>query len=149
MGVDVYIHMFFISALVGGEWSTSRPGSFTPGVPWLLSIYLFIYGSTVLCWTLATFHFLNPIHSRSDSLDGGSAHSKATSYTQNITENKCTQITMPWERFEPPVPGIRRESQAALGSIKENYFHGAFEAYEKRWDLCKHSQGDCFEGGDS
>jgi hypothetical protein len=23
-----------------------------------------IYGSTVLCWTLAAFQFLNPIHSR-------------------------------------------------------------------------------------
>jgi hypothetical protein len=31
MGVDVYIHMFLISALVGGEWSISRPGRFTPG----------------------------------------------------------------------------------------------------------------------
>jgi hypothetical protein len=31
MGVDVYIQIFLISALVGGEWSTSRPGSFTPG----------------------------------------------------------------------------------------------------------------------
>jgi hypothetical protein len=27
MGVDV----FLTSALVGGEWSTSRPGRFTPG----------------------------------------------------------------------------------------------------------------------
>jgi hypothetical protein len=31
MGVDVYIHIFLTSALVGGEWSTSRPGCFTPG----------------------------------------------------------------------------------------------------------------------
>jgi hypothetical protein len=30
-GVDVYIHIFFISALAGGEWSASRPGRFTPG----------------------------------------------------------------------------------------------------------------------
>jgi hypothetical protein len=30
-GVDVQIHIFLTSALVGGEWSTSRPGSFTPG----------------------------------------------------------------------------------------------------------------------
>jgi hypothetical protein len=36
-GVDVYIHIFFILALVGGEWSASRPGSFTPEKknPWL------------------------------------------------------------------------------------------------------------------
>jgi hypothetical protein len=29
--VDVQIHIFFTSALVGGEWSASRPGTFTPG----------------------------------------------------------------------------------------------------------------------
>jgi hypothetical protein len=31
VGVDVHIHIFLTSALVGGEWSTSRPGRFTPG----------------------------------------------------------------------------------------------------------------------
>jgi hypothetical protein len=31
MGVDVYIHIFLTSALVGGELSISRPGRFTPG----------------------------------------------------------------------------------------------------------------------
>jgi hypothetical protein len=30
-GVDVYIHIFLTSALVEGEWSTSRLGRFTPG----------------------------------------------------------------------------------------------------------------------
>jgi hypothetical protein len=30
-GVDVQTHIFLISALVGGEWSASRPGRFTPG----------------------------------------------------------------------------------------------------------------------
>jgi hypothetical protein len=29
--VDVQIHIFLISTLVGGEWSASRPGRFTPG----------------------------------------------------------------------------------------------------------------------
>jgi hypothetical protein len=29
-GVDVLIHIFLTSALVGGKWSTSRPGRFTP-----------------------------------------------------------------------------------------------------------------------
>jgi hypothetical protein len=28
--MDVYSHIFVTSALVGGEWSTSRPGRFTP-----------------------------------------------------------------------------------------------------------------------
>jgi hypothetical protein len=30
-GVVVQIHIFLTSALVGGEWSASRPGHFTPG----------------------------------------------------------------------------------------------------------------------
>jgi hypothetical protein len=30
-GVDVYIHVFLTSALVGGEWSASRPDRFTLG----------------------------------------------------------------------------------------------------------------------
>jgi hypothetical protein len=29
-GVDVYTHVFLTSALVGVEWSASRPGRFTP-----------------------------------------------------------------------------------------------------------------------
>jgi hypothetical protein len=37
-------------------------------------------------WPL--FQFLNPIHSRYDSLDGGSARLKAATYTQN---NKNTE----------------------------------------------------------
>jgi hypothetical protein len=30
-GMDVQIHIFLTSALVGSEWSTSRPGRFNPG----------------------------------------------------------------------------------------------------------------------
>jgi hypothetical protein len=29
-GMDVHIHIFLTSALVGGEWPASRPGRFTP-----------------------------------------------------------------------------------------------------------------------
>jgi hypothetical protein len=29
--VDILVHVFFTFAVVGGEWSTSRPDSFTPG----------------------------------------------------------------------------------------------------------------------
>jgi hypothetical protein len=47
-------------------------------------------------------------------------------------------------RFET-VSDIHRESQAALDSVKENYLHGAFEAWKKRWDRCIRSQGDYFE----
>jgi hypothetical protein len=38
------------------------------------------------------------------------------------------------------MPDIQRESQAVLDSIKENGFHGAFGAWEKRWDRCILSQ---------
>jgi hypothetical protein len=39
-GVDVYIHIFLTSALVGGEWSASRSvrltnGERTPGIHWI------------------------------------------------------------------------------------------------------------------
>jgi hypothetical protein len=30
-GMDVQIHIFLTSTLVGGEWSASRPARFTPG----------------------------------------------------------------------------------------------------------------------
>jgi hypothetical protein len=44
---------------------------------------------------------------------------------------------------------IQRESQALLNNFKQNDFHGAFEAWKKRWDLCIRSQGDYFEGDGS
>jgi hypothetical protein len=37
-GVDVYIHIFLTSALIGGEWSDSRLGRFTPGKESLVPI---------------------------------------------------------------------------------------------------------------
>jgi hypothetical protein len=33
-GVHVQINIFLTSALVGGEWSASRPGRFAPGAHW-------------------------------------------------------------------------------------------------------------------
>jgi hypothetical protein len=39
--------------------------------------------------------------------------------------------------------------QRVLDSIKENDFHGAFEAWKKRQYHCIHSQGYYFEGDDS
>jgi hypothetical protein len=47
------------------------------------------------------------------------------------------------------VSDIQTKSQAVLDTIKENDFHGAFEACKKEWDCCIHSQGDYFEGDDS
>jgi hypothetical protein len=34
-GADLQIRVFLTSALVGGEWSASRPGRFTPGTHWI------------------------------------------------------------------------------------------------------------------
>jgi hypothetical protein len=48
-------------------------------------------------------------------------------------------------RFET-VSDIQRESQAVLDSIKENGFHGAFEAWKNQCDRSIRSHGDCFEG---
>jgi hypothetical protein len=47
-------------------------------------------------------------------------------------------------RYET-VSDIQRESQEVLDSIKENDFHGAFEAWKKLWDRCIRSQGDYLE----
>jgi hypothetical protein len=44
-------------------------------------------------------------------------------------------------RFE-----IVSDIQRVLDSIKENDFHGAFEAWKKQWNHCIHFQGDSFEG---
>jgi hypothetical protein len=44
------------------------------------------------------------------------------------------------------VSDIQRELQVVLDNIKENDFHGAFEACKKRWDRCIRSPGDYFEG---
>jgi hypothetical protein len=33
--VDVYIHIFLTLALVGAEWSASRPGRLTPSTHWI------------------------------------------------------------------------------------------------------------------
>jgi hypothetical protein len=40
---------------------------------------------------------------------------------------------------------IQRKSQAVFSSIKENGFHGAFDAWTKWWNHCIHSQEDYFE----
>jgi hypothetical protein len=54
------------------------------------------------------------------------------------------KIKLKGRRFET-VSDIQRESQAVLGSIKENVFRGAFEAWKKRWDHYIRTQEDYFE----
>jgi hypothetical protein len=58
------------------------------------------------------------------------------------------KIKLKAQRFET-VSNIQRESQVVLNSIKENDFHGVFEAWKKIWDCCIRSQGDYFEGDGS
>jgi hypothetical protein len=50
------------------------------------------------------FQFLNPIHRRWDSWDGGSVRRKAAACTQN----KSTQTSMPWVGFETTIPSFKR-----------------------------------------
>jgi hypothetical protein len=45
---------------------------------------------------------------------------------------------MKGRRFET-VSDIQRESEAVLDSIEESDFHGASEAWKKRWDPCMRS----------
>jgi hypothetical protein len=82
-----------------------------------LSIYLSINQSSIYLsmalqpfvgpWRL--FHFLNPLHSRKDSLDGWSVRHKAATYTQNnTTQNKHTQTSMTWVGFELTIPAFER-----------------------------------------
>jgi hypothetical protein len=62
---------------------------YTPILFVCLSIYLSIYGSTVLLfgpWPL--FQFLNSIYSRKDSLGGRSARRKAATYMQDSTNTE-------------------------------------------------------------
>jgi hypothetical protein len=59
------------------------------------------------------------------------------------------KMKMKLKRCFETVSDIKRESQAVLDSIKENDFHGAFEAWKKQWDRCIRSQGEYFEGDGS
>jgi hypothetical protein len=62
--------------------------------------YYYYYGSTALCWALATFQFLDTIHSRYDSLDGDQPVARPLTYTQSNTNriNEHTRhICLEWD----------------------------------------------------
>jgi histone-lysine N-methyltransferase SETMAR len=74
-------------------------------------------------------------------------------YSPDLAPRDCTffpklKIKPKGWHFET-VSNIQRESQAELDSIKKNYVHSAFEAWEKWWDRGIHCQGDYFEGDGS
>jgi hypothetical protein len=50
-GVDVSIRVFLTSTLVGGEWTVSRPGRFTPGKGLPLPIGWEAGWAPVVVWT--------------------------------------------------------------------------------------------------
>jgi hypothetical protein len=52
-------------------------------------------------------------------------------------------------RLSETVSDSLRESQTVLDSIEKHDFHGAFEAWKKRWDCFIRSQEDYFEGDGS
>jgi hypothetical protein len=56
-------------------------------------------------WTFATFSVSSSIHSRQDSLDGGSARRKASHY---LHTGQHTQTSMPQVGFEPTIPVFDR-----------------------------------------
>jgi len=41
---------------------------------------------------------------------------------------------------------IPAESQSVLNTLQENDFQECFKNWQRRWDLCQASEGDCFEG---
>jgi hypothetical protein len=63
------------------------------------NIYLWLYSP---CGPWSLIQFLNLIHSRSVSLDGGSARRKTHRATQ--TQNRRTQTLMPKVGFGPTIP---------------------------------------------
>jgi hypothetical protein len=67
--VGVYIHIFLTSELVGGEWSASRPGCFTPeerasGTPWI-GTYIKCHRNASSSEECLVFRSLNPTSSPS------------------------------------------------------------------------------------
>ncbi|KDR24018.1 hypothetical protein L798_08750, partial [Zootermopsis nevadensis] len=48
-------------------------------------------------------------------------------------------------RFET-IEEIQAESQMVLDRLTKKDFQGCFQAWQRRWDRCVHSQGNYFEG---
>jgi hypothetical protein len=95
---------------------------------WNLYYYYYYYGSTVLCWTLTAFSVFDPIHSRYDSLDGGSARRKAATYTEQYKHRiNAHKTSMPRVGFEPMIP--------AFGRAKAVYALGRAATVIGCWDL--------------
>jgi hypothetical protein len=67
-GVDVEIHIFLTSALIGGEWSVSHPGRFTPGKDYPVQLYGKLVGPQSLCGRRGEEKILDPTVTRTSDL---------------------------------------------------------------------------------
>jgi hypothetical protein len=52
---------------------------------------------------------------------------------------------MKGRRFDT-IEVIEAESQAVLNTLTEHDFQDAFKKWQKRWERCKHAEGDNFVG---
>jgi hypothetical protein len=48
-------------------------------------------------------------------------------------------------RFDK-IEEIQPESQTAIDTLTEKYFHEALQKWRRRWDRCLHTGGNYFEG---
>jgi hypothetical protein len=72
-------------------------------------------GSTALCWDLTVFfQFLNPLHGRYNSLDGGSARRNTVTCTQDNTRKERTQIERESSQ-RPPHWNVRKQFMLQTG----------------------------------
>jgi hypothetical protein len=102
--------------LAGSRWGYSTPPPH--GLKVHLSIYLSIYGSTALCWTLAAFQFLDLLHGRTPWTGDEPAAWRLPTHMTTKTQNKRTQTSIPQVEIESTIPVCERaETNHALDAL--------------------------------
>jgi hypothetical protein len=100
---SVFISMYSIRADLSVENWSQHSLSLCP------SVWLSLYGSTVLLLDFARFSFSCSYTQSVGLLGRGSAGCKAATYTQNNTKQMhAIQTSMPWVGFEPKIPAFER-----------------------------------------
>jgi hypothetical protein len=109
-----------------------------------LSIHLSIYGSTVLCWSLAAFQFLNPLYNRySDWLRAGRPRGRSSSpgRVKNVLFSKSSRLAL--GSTQPPIqwvsglfpPRVKRPGHAvdhsppASAKVKKMWIYTSIPPY--------------------
>jgi hypothetical protein len=84
--------------------------NFTNGLSLWLFVCLSVYGSTILCLTLASFQFPNPIHTvgRTPRTGNQPITRPLPTHRTTPTQNKRTQTSMPRVGSEPTIPVSER-----------------------------------------